>query len=83
MTVTTPLRHDAERLRTMNREIRSPERLQAHYEIERELADRLRMSRREERGSLYGEIYTELFARLPDHPQHKADPEKRRANTAM
>lgn len=83
MTIATPLRNDAERLRAMNREVRLPDRLRAHYEIERELADRLRTSRREERGSLYGEVYTELFARLPDHPQHKADPEKRRANTAM
>ena len=83
MTAAIPLRQDAERLRTMNRESRPPERLRAHYEIERELASRLRSSRREERASLYGEVYDELFARLPDHPQHKADPEKRRRNTAM
>ena len=83
MTAATPLRHDAERLRAMNREVRPPDRLRAHYEIERELAARLRTSRREERGSLYGEVYDELFTRLPDHPQHKADPEKRRRNTAM
>lgn len=83
MTVAAPLRHDAERLRAMNREKRPPDRLRAHYEIERELAGRLRTSRREERGSLYREVYDELFTRLPDHPQHKADPEKRRRNTAM
>lgn len=77
------LRPDAERLRAMNREVRPPDRLRAHYEIERELAARLRASRREERGSLYGEVYDELFARLPDHPQHKADPEKRCRNTEM
>lgn len=83
MTVAVPLRPDAERLRAMNREIRPLDRLCAHYEIERELAERLRASQPEERGSLYGEVYTELFARLPDHPQHKADPEKRRRNTAI
>ncbi len=83
MTAAIPLRHDAERLRAMNREVRPPDRLRAHYEIERELATCLRTSRREERGSLYGEVYDELFTRLPDHPQHKADPEKRRRNTAM
>jgi len=83
MTVAMPLRPDAKRLRAMNREVRPPDRLRAHYEIERELAERLRASQPEERGSLYGEVYTELFARLPDHPQHKADPEKRRRNTAI
>lgn len=83
MTVAIPLRSDAGRLRAMNRELRPPDRLRAHYEIERELAARLRASRQEERGALYGEVYTELFARLPDHPQHKADPEKRRRNTAI
>ena len=83
MTVAMPLRPDAERLRAINREVRSPDRLRAHYEIERELAERLRASQPEERGSLYAEVYNELFARLPDHPQHRADPEKRRRSTAM
>lgn len=83
MTVAAPLRHDAERLRAVNRETRPADRLRAHYEIERELAGRLRALRREERGSLYGEVYNELFTRLPDHPQHKADPEKCRRNTAV
>lgn len=49
---------------------RSPERLRAHYEIERELATRLRQSTREQRVQLYGEVYNELFERVPDHPQH-------------
>ena len=77
------MRPDSERLRALNRDVRHPDRLRAHYEIERELATRLRTAQREERASLYGEVYTELFARLPDHPQHKADPEKRRRNTAI
>lgn len=49
---------------------RSPERLRAHYEIERELAARLRRSTREQRLQLYGQVYDELFERVSDHPQH-------------
>jgi SAM-dependent methyltransferase len=49
---------------------RSPERLRVHYELERKLADRLRKASREERTSLYGEVYDELFRSIPDHPQH-------------
>ena len=48
---------------------RSLERLRAHWEVERELADRLRHASREERTRLYGEVYNELFRRVPDHPQ--------------
>ena len=39
---------------------RPPELLRQHYEVERELADRLRHSTREERRTLYGEVYDEL-----------------------
>jgi SAM-dependent methyltransferase len=48
---------------------RTPERLQAHYEIEIALADRLRNAPPAERRRLYGTVYDELFARVPDHPQ--------------
>ncbi|MGD0106346.1 MAG: class I SAM-dependent methyltransferase [Rhodopila sp.] len=77
-----PFRPDIERLRSVNTETRSPDRLRAHFEVERELAARLRTSRPDERGALYGDLYGELFARLPDHPQHKLDPAKRHKNTA-
>ncbi|MFL5826922.1 MAG: class I SAM-dependent methyltransferase [Thermoleophilaceae bacterium] len=50
---------------------RSPEALRRHYEIERELADRLRESEWEERARLYSEVYDELFRRVPDHPQNE------------
>ncbi|MCU0302483.1 MAG: class I SAM-dependent methyltransferase [Thermoanaerobaculales bacterium] len=40
------------------------ERLRRHFEIERELADRLRRSTREERPRLYAELYAELFRRV-------------------
>ncbi len=74
-------RPDIERLRSANHEPRSPERLLAHYMLERELASRLRNSEARQRTQLYGDLYTELFARLPDHPQHRTDPEKRQKNT--
>ena len=51
------------------RDERSCERLRAHWEIERELADRLRAASRDERTTLYGAVYDELFRRVPDHPQ--------------
>jgi SAM-dependent methyltransferase len=50
-------------------DIRTPERIRAHYEIERELADRLRRAPASERPRLYAEVYDELFRRVPDHPQ--------------
>lgn len=59
---------------------RPPERLVAHYELERQLADRLRHSTRSEREHLYTDVYSELFSRLPDHPQntYAASPEAKR-----
>ena len=53
----------------MNGETRTLERLRSHYEIEKELANRLRNSTRGERQSLYTSLYNELFRRVPDHPQ--------------
>lgn len=47
---------------------RSPDRIRAHYEIERELADRLRDAPSAERLEMYGSVYDSLFARVPDHP---------------
>jgi SAM-dependent methyltransferase len=48
---------------------RSQERLRAHYEVELELATRLREAAPADRRRLYGRVYDELFARVPDHPQ--------------
>jgi len=50
-------------------ESRSIERLRHHFEVERELAERLRRSTRSERTGLLGRLYTELFERVPDHPR--------------
>jgi SAM-dependent methyltransferase len=48
---------------------RTSERLRRHYEVERELAGRLRRAPLAERKRLYAEVYDELFRRVPDHPQ--------------
>ncbi|HEV3130232.1 MAG TPA: methyltransferase domain-containing protein [Solirubrobacteraceae bacterium] len=63
---------------------RSAERLRAHWEIERELADRLRRADRNQRAELYGVVYDELFRRVPDHPQNlwRQDEASRRASAA-
>lgn len=44
------------------------EQLKQHYQIERELADRLRESQPQARGRLYNEVYSELYERIPEHP---------------
>ena len=48
---------------------RSAERIRAHYEVERELAARLRRAGRAEREVLYREVHDELYRRVPDHPE--------------
>ncbi|MDA7672956.1 class I SAM-dependent methyltransferase, partial [Verrucomicrobiales bacterium] len=55
----------------MSSNSRSPERIRHHYEVERELAARLRASSKEERTELFKTLYTELFERVPDHPRLK------------
>jgi hypothetical protein len=63
----------------MQGEHRTPEQLREHYEIEKELADRLRNASKGERGQLYSAVYDELFRRVPHHPQltQKASPRQR------
>lgn len=65
----------------LENEPRSPALLRQHYEVEKELADRLRHATREQRRSLYGLVYDELYQRVPQHPQltRKASPELSRA----
>ncbi len=48
---------------------RTPDRLRHHFEVERELAGKLRTSTRAERTELFKTLYTELFDRVPDHPR--------------
>lgn len=62
---------------------RNLDELRRHYEVERALADELRASSGAERRALYGRIYNELFARVPDHPQltRKVSAERSREKT--
>ncbi|HEY4311402.1 MAG TPA: class I SAM-dependent methyltransferase [Pirellulales bacterium] len=63
---------------------RTLEQLRQHYEIEKELANRLRNATKEERRTLFGEVYDEMFRRVPLHPQHvqKQSPEIKAASVA-
>ncbi|AFZ44038.1 Methyltransferase type 11 [Halothece sp. PCC 7418] len=58
-------------------EKRNIEQIQEHYEIEKELAEKLRNSTLEDRQSLYTSLYDELFQKVPLHPQltRKSSPE--------
>lgn len=57
--------------------------LRRHYEVERELAGRLRAAGPDQRPVLYREVYDELFRRVPDHPQNvwKEGPEEQASRT--
>jgi SAM-dependent methyltransferase len=50
-------------------ESRTPDQLREHYEVEKELANRLRLAPSDERRELYRSVYDELFRRVPTHPQ--------------
>lgn len=65
-------------------ETRTLDQLRQHYEVERELADRLRHATKEQRRTLYSAVYDELFKRVPLHPQHtnKADAVRLAADVA-
>ena len=57
-------------------ETRSDERLEAHYRVERRLANRLRAAAGPaERRAIFSTMYVELFREIPDHPRllSKAD----------
>jgi len=62
----------------MKRDNRTPEQIREHYEIEKELAGRLRNASKQERRYLYSSLYDELFRRVPHHPQltRKTSPEE-------
>lgn len=59
---------------------RSAQQIRAHYDVERDLADRLRAAPADQRRTLYTQLYDELFRRVPDHPQlaRKKDPDWQR-----
>jgi len=54
---------------------KTSERVRRQYEVEKELANRLRNASREERSGLYSLVYAELFQRLPDHPAIEETPD--------
>jgi len=58
-------RHKMLSMMEKEQEQRTPEQVLAHYEIEKELAKRLRASSREERKELYTKIYDEFNQRIP------------------
>jgi len=67
-------------------ESRSIEQLREQYEIERELANRLRAATRDERKGMYTAVYDELYSRVPHHPgwTRRTDAEEmRRAHDAQ
>jgi SAM-dependent methyltransferase len=49
-------------------ETRTLEQLKEHYDIEKELANTLRKSSKDDRQHLYTSLYDELFRRVPHHP---------------
>lgn len=63
-------------------DVRTAEQLREHYEIERDLASRLRQGTPEERLRLYAVTYDELFRRVTHHPVllRREDPEITRRN---
>lgn len=46
----------------------TPAQVREHYEVEKEIASRLRDSHADQRRTLYSEAYDELFRRVPHHP---------------
>jgi len=55
---------------------RTLEQLRKHYEVEKEIAARLKNATRDERREIYATMYDELFERIPDHSrlQIREDP---------
>jgi SAM-dependent methyltransferase len=60
-------------------DLRPADELREHYEIERELAARLRRAGAQERSGLYAAVYDELFRRVPNHPQLRRRSSRERA----
>lgn len=56
-------------IRDFDKTGRTAAQLTNHYLVEKELADQVRRSTREERQTLLPKVYDELFARVPDHPR--------------
>ncbi len=48
---------------------RTIEQIRAQYEVEKELASKLKQALKEERTTFYASLYNELYERVPQHPQ--------------
>lgn len=55
-------------LKLLSNDSRTEEEIREHYDIEKDLADRLRNATKQERLDLYSEVYDELFRRVTHHP---------------
>ncbi|MDR3622504.1 MAG: class I SAM-dependent methyltransferase [Paludisphaera borealis] len=55
---------------TDQKDSRTQEQLREHYEIEKDLASRLRKATSEERQHLYSALYDELYRRVSHHPRN-------------
>jgi ubiquinone/menaquinone biosynthesis C-methylase UbiE len=49
---------------------RTPERLKFHYDVERQLALKLKHAPKDQRRVLYTAVYDELYRRVEDHPRN-------------
>ena len=70
--------------KTGNENHRTRDEIKEHYEIEKELANRLRLASKSERRHLYSSLYNELYQRVPYHPQltKKTSPQEQELATA-
>ncbi len=76
------LRQDYKAIEALYDSRRSPERIVAHYQLERVIADELRRSSKAERESgLYQDAYRRLLGGLPDHPRKTVHTPERAAQT--
>jgi SAM-dependent methyltransferase len=64
-----PLKPNWRYLKRVNRDTRTPDELTEHFLLERSLARRLLNAPASERLALYGPLYDELYASLPNHPR--------------
>jgi hypothetical protein len=73
------LRQDYRKIAEIYGDDRAGERIVAHYELERQLADEMRSSSKNEReAGLYNSLYDRLLGGLADHPRKKGDSEAAR-----
>jgi hypothetical protein len=66
-----PIKRDWSKISEFCHDARTPERIFAHYQIEKALASQLLNSDQDARLSLYAEVYSKLFTSLEDHPQNR------------